>query len=150
FTAQLFDNKAKNLNAAGATGGPENLAKLLPGFFIGINDPVPAGPPPSFGNPKGLAFTSTIFDLYDAWVDVGGSGEVDEYRRSVARGEDLFNNTSINITGVAGLNDALNAPSISGFCGTCHDTPDVGDHSNKLPINIGITNGGLNNSNQGL
>ena len=27
--------------------------------------------------------------------------------RSVARGEDLFNNTHINITNVAGLNDTL-------------------------------------------
>jgi cytochrome c peroxidase len=150
FTAQLYDNKAKYLNAAGATGGPETLTKLLPGFFIGINDPVPSGPPPSFGNPKGLPFTSEIFDLYEAWAGIGGPGEVDEFRRSVARGEDLFNNTPINITGVAGLNDTLNAPSIPGFCGTCHDTPDVGNHSNKLPINIGIANGGPNNNNPGL
>jgi cytochrome c peroxidase len=60
----------------------------------------------------------------------------------VARGEDLFNNTPINITNVGGLNDALNQPSIPGFCGTCHDTPDVGNHSVKAPLNIGIANAG--------
>jgi cytochrome c peroxidase len=152
FTAQLYDRKAKYLNAAGATGGPDALAKLLAGFYVGINDPVPSGLPPSFGNPKGLPFTSKIFDLYRAWISAGGSEDEDiaEYRRSVARGEELFNNTPINITGVAGLNDALNATSIPGFCGTCHDTPDVGNHSRRLPINIGIANGGSNDNNPGL
>ena len=135
-------------------GGPDALAKLLAGFFVGINDPVPSGLPPSFGNPKGLPFTSKIFDLYRAWIGIGGSEDGDEgvveHRRSVARGEELFNNTPVNITDVAGLNDTLNAKSIPGFCGTCHDTPDVGNHSNRLPINIGIANGGSNNNNPGL
>ena len=67
-----------------------------------------------------------------------------DHRRSIARGERLFNTTKINITGVAGLNDALNLPSIAGFCGTCHDTPNVGNHSVKAPLNIGIANAGAN------
>ena len=41
------------------------------------------------------------------------------------------------ITGVGGLNDVLGQPSISGFCGTCHDTPHSGNHSVKAPLNIG-------------
>jgi cytochrome c peroxidase len=53
FTAQIFDYKAQDLTAAGATGGPNKLASLLPGFFVGINDPLG-------GNPKGLPFTSQI------------------------------------------------------------------------------------------
>ncbi len=40
FTAQLYDFKAKQLTAGGAKGGPNALATLLPGFFIGINDPL--------------------------------------------------------------------------------------------------------------
>jgi cytochrome c peroxidase len=32
----------------------------------------------------------------------------------------------------------LQTKSISGFCGTCHDTPNVGNHSVKAPLNIGI------------
>src|SRR6266849_1617228 len=93
-------------------------------------------------NPKGTPFTSTIFDLYQAWRKIGGYGDEAAYRRSVARGEDLFNNTPINITGVAGLNDVLNQPSIQGVCGTCHDTPDVGNHSVKAPLNISVANAG--------
>jgi cytochrome c peroxidase len=143
FTAQVFDYKAKDLTAAGAKGGPNVLANLLPGFFVGINDPLG-------GNPKGLPFTSQIFDLYQAWNSIGGYGEVNASREAVARGEALFNNTPITITGVAGINDLPGLSTISGFCGTCHDTPDVGNHSVKLPINIGIANGGPNNNNPGL
>jgi cytochrome c peroxidase len=51
---------------------------------------------------------------------------------------------------VAGINDALGVTSLPGFCGTCHDTPNVGNHSVKLPINIGIANGGPNNDNPAL
>jgi len=143
FTAQVFDNKAKDLTAAGAKGGPNALAKLLPGFFVGINDPLG-------GNPKGLPFTSQIFDLYKAWNGIDGYGDVNASRAAVARGEALFNNTPITITGVAGINDLPGLTTVSGFCGTCHDTPDVGNHSVKLPINIGIANGGPNNNNPGL
>ena len=38
----------------------------------------------------------------------------------------------------------LGVPSIPGFCGTCHDTPNVGNHSVKAPLNIGISNAGPN------
>jgi cytochrome c peroxidase len=68
---------------------------------------------------------------------------VTEDRKAVARGEALFNSTPIAITGVGGLNDALQVASIPGFCGTCHDTPNVGNHSVKAPLNIGITNAGV-------
>ena len=67
-----------------------------------------------------------------------------QYRKSVERGEEVFNTTNINITDVAGLNDVFNQPNIAGFCGTCHDTPNVGNHSVKAPLNIGIANAGLN------
>jgi cytochrome c peroxidase len=143
FTAQIEDNDAKSLKARGAIGGPDTLEDLLPGFYVGINDPLG-------GNPKGIAFTSKIFDLYQAWNDIYGGGPVNASRESIARGEALFNDTPITITGVAGLNDTLGVTQIAGFCGTCHDTPDVGNHSVKLPINIGIANGGPNNDNPGL
>jgi cytochrome c peroxidase len=102
----------------------------LAAFFIGVNDPLG-------NNPKGQPFNPNIFDLYRPWL-----GARDDLRRSIARGEDLFNTTNINITGVAGLNDALNVASIPGFCGTCHDTPNVGNHSVKAPLNIGIADTG--------
>jgi cytochrome c peroxidase len=168
FTAQVFDHKAKFLTGDNAKGGPIHLSFQMADFFIGINDPLG-------GNPKGIPFTSEIFDLYRPWLSAGNRrhehgdqqpmagieelfkninitdvwrhndhehGMVSEHRRSVARGEELFNNTKINITGVAGLNDDLNVESIPGFCGTCHDSPNVGNHSVKAPLNIGVPDAG--------
>jgi hypothetical protein len=127
FTAQSFDNAAQALDANGATGGPVDLQGQLASFFIGINDPLGK-------NPTGTPFDPNIFDLFQAWSSLPSNSA----RASVARGETLFNTTQINITGVAGLNDVLQTKSISGFCGTCHDTPNVGNHSVKAPLNIGI------------
>ena len=133
FTAQFFDNKAGPLETAGATGGPFAVAAQLPSFFIGVNDPFG-------GNPNHTPFTSAIFDLYDAWADEGQS----DARAAIARGEQIFNTTPIQITNVAGINDVLNQPTVSGFCGTCHDTPNIGDHSVKAPLDIGIADAGNN------
>src|SRR5207253_1438139 len=36
----------------------------------------------------------------------------------------------------------FNVPSVQGFCGTCHDTPNSGNHSVKAPLNIGVANAG--------
>jgi cytochrome c peroxidase len=135
FTAQIFDNQAHILHADGATGGP--VALSLQKFFTGVNDPVG-------NNPTGAPFDPNIFDLYRPWLGLRDMGDVTRYRQSIARGEELFNATPINITGVTGLNDVLNMPSIPGFCGTCHDTPNVGNHSVKAPLNIGIANAGPN------
>lgn len=130
YTAQLLDNQVGYLAADGATGGP--VALSLQQFYIGINDPLGQ-------NPTHAAFTSQIFDLYRPWLapsdNLAG-------RQSIARGEEVFNNTAINITGVSGLNDDLNLPSIPGFCGTCHDAPNVGNHSVKAPLDIGIPDAG--------
>lgn len=137
FTAQLFDNQARILHARGATGGPVALSLQISKFFIGVNDPLNS-------NPTGAPFDPNIFDLYRPWLGLMGGDDETPPRKSVARGEELFNTTKISITGVAGLNDALGAPSIPGFCGTCHDTPNVGDHSVKAPLNIGVANAGAN------
>jgi cytochrome c peroxidase len=139
FTAQIFDDRAHVLHDDGATGGPIALSLQLAKFFIGVNDPLgqnPKVPPPPFD--------PNIFDLYRPWLGLRGGGDETRYRQSIARGEEVFNTTKINITGVAGLNDVLNTPSIPGFCGTCHDTPNVGNHSVKAPLNIGIANAGAN------
>jgi cytochrome c peroxidase len=134
FAAQAFDDQAGNLAADGSTGGPVALSLQLPNFFIGINDPLGQ-------NPTKVPFTSQIFDLYRPWLGLHGPADVAQ-RESIARGEEVFNNTNINITGVSGLNDDLNQPSIAGFCGTCHDTPNVGNHSVKAPLDIGIPDAG--------
>ena len=119
---------------SGATGGAEFLPATVAAFFPGINDPLG-------GNPKGTPFTSVIFTLYGPWAPLARSPE-NEARAQIARGEAVFNTKPIKITGVAGLNDVVGQPTISGFCGTCHDSPNVGNHSLKLPINIGISGSG--------
>lgn len=137
FTAQIFDDSGVNLWSDGGKGGPVALSQQLAKFFIGVNDPLGQ-------NPSGAPFTADIFDLYGSWRSLHGHGPETDRRRSIARGEALFNTTKISITGVAGLNDALDQPSIPGFCGTCHDSPNIGNHSVKAPLNIGIADAGKN------
>jgi len=134
FTAQAVDFRAGDLAAGGSKGGPIALSLQLASFFVGVNDPLGH-------NPSGTPFTSQVFDLYRPWLGLM-AGDYFAQRQSIARGEEVFNNTVINITGVTGLNDALNLPSIPGFCGTCHDDPNVGNHSVKLPLDIGIPDAG--------
>ena len=127
FDAQEFDFDAGSLHTYQASGGPAALSQQ--NFFIGINDVLSPG------------FTPVIFTLYTPWENLPPFG-FNEARASVARGEILFNSKPITISGVNGLNlfpsDPLGANTIVGTCGTCHDSPNVGNHSKKLPINIGI------------
>lgn len=96
FTAQIYDTAARILTAAGASGGPVALSLEQSGFTIGMNDP------------DGASFDPAIFDLYRPWQGLLGTDSLSEQRRSIARGEQIFN---------------------SGFCGTCHNTPNVGSRS---------------------
>jgi cytochrome c peroxidase len=139
-TAQAFDYRAGALNANGAAGGPVTLGtQTMPAFFVGINDPLG-------GNPQGTPFTPVIFNLFDTWAKQQSHGDNDgeegdnrsRQRARIARGQTLFNSKPINITGVAGLNDDLNLASIPGTCGTCHDSPNLGNHSVSAPLNIGV------------
>jgi cytochrome c peroxidase len=149
FTAQIRDRHAGDLDEDGAQGGPASLAAQP--FFISVNSSVHFLLP-AFEQPGGLVipgdsrFTSNIFNLYNQWAQYGGEEEERAAaRRSVARGEQLFNTLQIPITGVAGINDDVAAgglaaggvPSLLGTCGTCHDTPNVGNHSFPTPLNIG-------------
>jgi cytochrome c peroxidase len=141
-TAQAVDSQAGALNADGATGGSVAIrAQTIPAFFVGINDPLG-------GNPHLTKFTPVIFDidLFDAWVNLpshgddnhDGGDDSSSRRASIVRGQALFNGKPIDIVGVAGLNDDLNATHIAGTCGTCHDSPNVGNHSVSAPLNIGV------------
>jgi cytochrome c peroxidase len=60
--------------------------------------------------------------------------------RAIAAGEAIFNSAPLQITNVRGLNDnaSLGKPaSFVGNCTSCHDAPNVGDHSLPLPLDIG-------------
>jgi len=129
YTAQVFDFSAGYLNDNDALGGPRALANQL--FHVGVNDVLGA-------DPTGDAFRPKTITLYDAWADQYGPTS-QSARAAIARGQQLFNTKPIAITGVGGLNDALGMPVISGTCTTCHDSPNVGNHSVGLPIDIGLT-----------
>ena len=135
YSAQGIDLAAGYLDEAGATGGPLLLSTQP--FHVGVNDVLGA-------DPTGAAFDPDAMTLYGAWDGAFpvGPGPVAAAlaaaRASIARGEKLFDEKAINITGVAGFNDKLGVPSLAGTCTTCHDTPGVGNHSVKLPINIGV------------
>src|SRR5713226_5224500 len=144
FTAQTIGSYAGRLDAHGANGGPVPLSSQP--FFISINSSV--NPlVPTLETPGGLVapgdhqFIPAIFNPFDAWASVPDTSP----RAAVARGQVIFNSRPIKITGVAGINDDLSAgglvaggiPSLTGTCGTCHDTPNVGNHSFPTPLNIG-------------
>lgn len=150
FTAQIKDRFAGALFQDGARGGPTALSRQP--FFISMNSSVHFLLP-IFEEPGGQItpgdgqFTSGIFDIYDRWAEADNDDHDAHQRalRSIARGEQLFNSLPIPISGVAGINDDVAAgglvsgglPTLQGTCGTCHDTPNVGNHSFPTPLNIG-------------
>jgi len=144
FTAQTIGSYAGRLDAHGANGGPVSLATQP--FFLSINSSV--NPlVPTLETPGGLVtpgdgkFIPAIFNPFDAWAALPDTSP----RAAVARGQAIFNSKPINITGVAGINDDVSVGglvaggihSLQGTCGTCHDTPNVGNHSFPTPLNIG-------------
>ena len=126
-TAQVWGYQAGSLSASGAQGGPEALAAqpYVPGFNDSLTPSI---------------FSPTIFTLFSSWEGQANHESSQSQRAKIAAGEKLFNSLPINITDVRGLNDnaALGKPNtIVGTCGTCHDSPNVGDHSLPLPLDIG-------------
>jgi hypothetical protein len=128
YTAQSFDTHAGRLYIQGGNGGPTNLAAQP--FYLGINDALG-------GDPNGIPFNPNVFNAYAGWTNATGFDAA--ARRAVARGENLFNNLPITITGVAGLNTLPGLSTVNGTCTTCHDTPNAGNHSLSLALKIGTT-----------
>ncbi len=120
FTTQIIDNAAGPLPS-----GPDDLANQP--FHLGINDVLSPG------------FDPHVFTLFDSWANVDAQDVRSRHQASIYRGEQIFNTRPIAITGVKGLNDALGKPTIAGTCTSCHDTPNVGDHSVALPLDLGLT-----------
>ena len=128
------------LTADGANGGPDYLEDTVaPAFFIGVNDPLKPG------------FTNADFNLYAAWEPTSPRyASLQPSEQAIGRGEAIFNNTTFVIHDVPGLNsvpsdplynpsDPLAGQDINGGCAICHNSPNVGNHSTSLPINIGVT-----------
>jgi cytochrome c peroxidase len=141
FTAQQTDDAAGRLTVHGANGGPTFLSGVV--SYFGINDTV-------VGDYRSHAgFTPNVMTLYQGWqsyLDDGRHADperrdrgVTVARRAIARGEALFNSKPMVLRGVKGLNDDLHVPTILGTCTTCHNTPNAGNHSVPMPLDIGLT-----------
>ena len=145
-TGQFMDQDAKELqNAMGSVGGPDLLSSQT--FYIGIND--------NFGDSRSAKpFNPVVFALYDPWATtLTGTGQKEQARWSILRGQTLFNTRRFQITGVSGLNDepVFGSPaSLTGTCTTCHNTPNSGNHSVAAPLNIGIADGSRRTSDMPL
>jgi len=131
-TAQVTDNTAGALDDE-ANGGP-NVIPTIP-FFLGINDPLGE-------NRTGQAFTPVVFTLFDGFAPPA-KPKKDPHREkqySIFRGQQLFNTRTFTIGGVKGLNDVFfGGQAITGTCTTCHDTPNVGNHSISIGLDLGLT-----------
>ncbi len=139
FSAQARDERAGSLRADGALGGARNLAAQA--YYPGINDTLGA-------DPSGAAFNPDAMTLFSAWLNLSddrndpGDANRDGARRAIAAGEQLFDSAPVHITNVRGLNDnaALGKPdTLTGTCTTCHDAPNIGNHSLPLPLDIGTS-----------
>jgi hypothetical protein len=138
YTAQSLDQEAGPLRVAGAHGGARALAKQE--YFPGINDSLGS-------NPTGAPFNPNAMKLFAAWDKPTLAATPEDARRDAARraigaGERIFDAAPLIITDVRGLNDdpALGSPrTIVAHCSTCHDAPNVGDHSLAVPLDIGTS-----------
>jgi cytochrome c peroxidase len=131
YTAQSFDNNAGSLHAGRAKGGPVSLSREP--FYTGINDALSPG------------FNQRAFTLFDGWRHRAHPVEDDDDnpwaapRAAVYRGQEIFNTRTFVVSGVRGVNDVLGKPSITATCTVCHDSPNVGNHSVALPLDLGLT-----------
>ncbi|WEN15040.1 hypothetical protein PY254_17710 [Rhodanobacter sp. AS-Z3] len=131
FTAQYEDNVAGRLNNGGGMGGASILAQQR--FWVGINDVLGK-------DPTQEPFDAKAMRLFDDWQDEyvqPGATASHVARASIARGEQLFNNLPMAITGVAGLNDVTGQAVFQGTCSSCHNSPNIGNQSVAQPMNIG-------------
>lgn len=136
FTAQLRDRAAGSLGARGARGGPALLASQP--FCIGINDPLgmlPSVTGACTSPSRGL--DRNVFTLFGEWA-----ADHSPERQAIARGEAIFNTRQFVLDSVPGLNggpeDPVTGPIQGGTCTVCHDSPNVGNHSVSMPLDIGV------------
>jgi cytochrome c peroxidase len=137
FSTQMVDRSAGKLADGVVRGGPGTLVNEA--FCIGINDPLDmtASMPGACGASSG-GLNPLVFTLFRSWMADGSPR-----RQAIARGEAIFNTRQFVIDGVPGLNgrpeDPVRRPIQNGTCTTCHDTPNAGNHSIPMALNIGVS-----------
>lgn len=132
FASQINVRDSVTSISLGKAASPKTLAEQR--FSLGINPPYLAGR----SNP---AFDNHVFKLFDRWggrPDRSGS----DRRAAISRGQQIFNTRTFVIKGVAGLNDSAlfgKPEQLTATCGTCHNTPNVGNSSLPLFMNTGVS-----------
>jgi cytochrome c peroxidase len=114
-TAQVWDFQALELQKRGAKGGPEFL--LGQSFTVGQNAPGPG-------------FNHDVFDIYDAWADLGHDF-TSRAREDIAEGQQIFNTRTFTVTTATGT--------FQGTCSGCHTSPNVGGGSVFAMFDVGIS-----------
>jgi hypothetical protein len=136
FSTQVVDSLAGSLTNGVAHSGPGTLAREP--FCLGINDPLDTLPliPGACGASSG-GHNPFVFTLFRGWTNNGSA-----HQQAIARGEAIFNTRPFVIDNVPGLNglpeDPVRRPILNGTCTVCHDTPNAGNHSVPMALNIGV------------
>ena len=136
FSTQVADSSAGSLTDGVAHSGPGMLAREP--FCIGINDPLDMLPlMPGACAASSDGHNPFVFTLFRGWTNAGSP-----HQQAIARGEAIFNTRPFVIDNVPGLNggaeDPVRRPILNGTCTICHDTPNAGNHSVPMALNIGV------------
>src|SRR5262245_14818059 len=136
FSTPVADASAGSLTDGVAHSGPGVLAREP--FCIGINDPLGMRPlMPGACAASSDGHNPFVFTLFRGWTNAGSA-----HQQAIARGEAIFNTRQFVIDNVPGLNglpeDPVRRPILNGTCTICHDTPNAGNHSVPMALNIGV------------
>jgi cytochrome c peroxidase len=128
FTAQVRHRRAGKTSNGGASGGPDALVGV--DYAVNENRVLPIPAPPA--SPLGV-LTTNVFTLFDGWTNAqggeegedGDDGVRNEARRSVARGEQIFNTRPIT-------DRAPDGALVIETCSACHNAFNAGNMSHSL------------------
>jgi hypothetical protein len=139
FSTQVVDRSAGSLATGVPRSGPGVLVREP--FCLGINDPLEMRPPiPGACAAASGGLNPLVFTLFRGWADADSPR-----RQAISRGEAIFNTRQFVIDNVPGLNgrpeDPVHKPIQNGTCTICHDTPNAGNHSVPMALNIGVADG---------
>ena len=146
FAAQETLKGGLKLGDQGGTGGVDSLSKQP--FHFGINSTLQGDLTVSSTGAVTVLkepFNPLVFTLFDRWHNAP-----DETQASIERGQALFNAMRLDVGGVRGLTnaqmllpDGTTVPgppvAVRGSCSACHNTPNVGNHSTREMLDIGIS-----------
>lgn len=120
-TAQSHDAWGEALDAAGASGGPAFLARAMAGDLQGSRNP--------------------IWSEFLPWMEVGGEDEAQrEFRRSVARGAEIFAKKMFLIWDSAGITNMGFGNPVRNSCAFCHNMARTGMDVAPGQVDLGTTN----------